>query len=66
MKKLIALVAFLFSLSVSADTIEVQYPSQPGPQGTTLWGDTTIAEINKYTDHVLVPRFVSGARGKNL
>lgn len=64
MKTIIALVAFLFSLSLSADTIEVQYPSQPGPQGTTLWGDTTIAEINKYTDHVLVPRFVSGARGK--
>lgn len=56
--------AAAFSFSAFAETIEVQYPSQPGAQGTTLWGDTTVKELQKYTDHTLVPRFVSGARGK--
>ena len=53
-----------FTLAANAATIEVQYPSKPGAQGTTLWGDTTVKELQKYTEHTLVPRFKSGARGK--
>jgi len=64
MKKLIALFAICFATAASAATIEVQYPSKPGAQGTTLWGDTVVKELQNYTDHTLVPRFVSGARGK--
>ena len=59
--------AVMMSTAAMADTLTLQYPSNPGKGGTAFWGDTVMAQLNKKLKkygHEIVPRYYSGQRGK--